>query len=276
MPSLVRLVAVLSFVATGFVSCNTDEEENNGEMLPVEMAFTTGLPVMLITTPDSCSITSKTDWIKKAQIIIVGPYKTELLRTEADIKGRGNVTWRLYPKKPYSLKTNSRISILGMKAAKRWVLLANWADRTLLRNDVAFECARHTSLEWTPSGTFVELVLNGEYQGTYYLCEKIQIDTCRLNIDTNDAYLMEIDDHYDEVNKFKSGLFHLPYQFREPDDDELTEEQFTYMEHYVEGLEKSLANEDMLMNGEFENWIDPQSFVDWWIVNELCYNRLFK
>lgn len=285
----VWLLAVLLFT----LSCASDSDEEqpeesppeqSGISLPPEMAFTTNLPVLIIDTPDSCAITSKTEWVEDARISLVTSSKDSLLQTEGSIRGRGNVTWNLYPKKSYSLKLSHKDSILGMKSAKRWVLLANWSDRTLLRNDVAFECSRRTSLEWTPEGRHVELILNGVYQGSYYICEKIQVSKNRLNIaemSDNDedevsitgGYLMEIDDHYDEAYKFKSAVYHLPYQFREPDEDVLTEKQFDYMRQYVKNLEKAIHYDERLLAGEYEEWIDPQSFADWWLINELCYNK---
>ena len=78
------------------------------------------------------------------------------------------------------------------------MLLANRVDRTLLRNDVAFEIARKCpALPWTPRGLFVELYLNGKHRGNYYLCEHIKIDKNRVNIDETKSlwygYLFEHD-----------------------------------------------------------------------------------
>lgn len=264
------------------VACGNDDDDGQvpAAILPVEMAFKTGLPVIVINTPDSCAIESKEDWVEEAKLWYYSSDGQEQLQVTTSIRGRGNVTWNRYPKKPYSLKLSKKTGLAGMKPAKRWVLLANWADRTLLRNDVAFECSRRTSLGWTPHGVFGELVLNGTYLGSYYLCEKIQTGEARLDIGSEDVntggdvgFLMEIDDHYDETNKFRSAVYNLPYQFREPDDDILTEQQFQYMEQYIRNVELSLSDNNLLMGGDYERWIDPQSFADWWIVNELCYNK---
>ena len=97
------------------------------------------------------------------------------------IKGRGNYTWK-WDKKPYALKFDKKTEVLGMPAHKRWILLANWRDRTLLRNDAAFWLSRHSGLPYTVRGQFVELEFNGEHRGNYYLCEQIKIDENRVNI----------------------------------------------------------------------------------------------
>lgn len=270
------------------VSCSKDDDEQINQypatMIPSEQAYKTGLPVVIINTPDSRPIESKEEWIPNVQVCIVVSEGNETFEGSAFVKGRGNVTWDRYPKKPYSLKLTKKAEILGMAASKRWVLLSNWADRTLLRNDVAFEIARRTSLAWTPRGKPVELILNGEYRGAYYLCEKVQINRNRLDIeemddDDNDVenitggYLMEIDKYFDEANKFRSATYHLPYQFRNPGEDVLTDAQFNYMQQYVNDFEASLSSDPALQRGDYVQWIDPLSFIDWWIVNELCYNK---
>lgn len=266
-------------------SCSKDDEEvESAVILPNETAFTTGLPVMVVNTPDSCAIESKTVWVKNATVELYAPDGALLFHSSTDIRGRGNVTWRRYPKKAYSLRLDNKASLADMPPAKRWVLLANWVDRTLLRNDVSFEVARKTSLEWTPRGTHVELILNGVFQGNYYLCEKVQVHSNRLNItemvssDEDDVnitggYLMEIDSYFDEENKFRSKVYDLPWQFRSPDEETLSPKMFDYMQQYVSETEQLLADDQALADGSYRDKLDIQSFVDWWIVNELCYNK---
>lgn len=279
---LVRIFIIFSTLA--LLSCSDENELLQGEFLPIDQAYATGLPVLVIDTPEGVPVTSKTVWVENASLVVQEANRTTEQSYSTSIRGRGNVTWSHYPKKPYYLKLNKKASLLGMKPAKKWILLANWDDRTLLRNDVAFEIARRTSLLWTPHGTPVELILNGNYCGSYYLCEKIQIHENRLPITEMSAtdedslsitggYLLEIDRYYDEVNKFRSSIYRLPYQFRSPDEKILTKAQFAYIKNYVNQLETSLSDKSRLRKGDYNNWIDAQSFVDWWIVNELCYNR---
>lgn len=248
-----------------------------------ELPVKTGLPNVILTTPDSADITSKTEWMKNACITILNADGTiDYEDSTLQIRGRGNSTWG-YPKKPYALKLGSKAEILGMPKHKRWVLLANWMDRTLMRNDVAFQIARQTGLAWTPRGQFVEVVLNGKHIGNYYLCEQIKVDENRVNIkemkakDTKgDAltggYLMELDIYFDEVNKFRSSIRNLPYMFKEPDEDVLQPQQQQYMENYVNELEKKLYADDWLARREYADYMDLESFVDWWFVQELTFN----
>ena len=244
---------------------------------------TSGLPVVYINTLDGSAITSKDEWKKKTTIRIVdADGHTDYINSKLQIKGRGNSTWT-YPKKPYALKLDEAASILEMPAHNRWVLLANWMDRTLLRNDVAFYISKQTGLAWTPRGKFVEVVLNGTHIGNYYLCEQIKVGENRVNVQiltdsdiSGDAltggYLIELDTYYDEVNKFKSAVVDLPYMFKEPDEKVLQPEQFSYFQNYISEMENLLYATDWLVNREYKDYLDLTSFVDWWFVYELSQN----
>lgn len=248
----------------------------------VENMPKTGLPIVIINTPNSNSITSKENWMEGATMTIVKPDMTYDYIGTLSIKGRGNSTW-IFPKKPYALKLDKKDKILGMKKHKRWCLLANWADRTLMRNAVAFEIAKKCkSLEWTPSGHFVELIFNGYYAGNYFLCEQIKVDENRVNIAELDpkategegitgGYLMELDHYFDETFKFRSSIKNFPWQFKDP--DEVNEYQYNYMVDFVNKFEKSLYdNYDFPNDRSYAEYIDIDSYIDWWFVNELTMN----
>ncbi len=170
-----------------------------------------------------------------------------------------------------------------MPRHKRWVLLANWMDRTLMRNSVAFEIARKTSLAWTPRGEFVEVVLNGEHLGNYYLCEHIKVDENRVNIveldesDTEEptitgGYLVEMDTYYDEINKFKTSIRQMPVNIKEPDEDVLNSTQMAYIEGYFNRIETLLYDDNPPEGESYTDYMDVASFIDWWLVHELTLN----
>lgn len=234
------------------------------------------LPVVIINTPGKAIIPPKTeDWLEGAELRIELPDGTVDYEAEINIRGRGNSTWG-FPKKPYALKLNEKASILGMPKHKRWVLLANWLDRTSLRNHIAFHIARQTGLEWTPRGEFVEVILNGKHKGCYYLCEQIKVDENRVNVaeltdsDPSGGYLMELDVYFDEAYKFYSPRCGMPYMFKDP--DEVTDAQVDYMYNYVSALEEVLCDQARLEAGEYADYLDVDSFIDWWLVHELTGN----
>lgn len=243
------------------------------------IAYYSNLPVIYINTP--YPVTSKDDWVKKSTIQITNAGEYNAIYESAQLKGRGNTTWG-YPKKPYAVKLDKKSEVLGMPKHKRWCLLANWMDRTNIRNDISLEIGRRLSgLEWTPRGRFVDVVFNGIFVGNYYLCEQIKIDSNRVNIDemtdTDDngyaltgGYLIELDANFDEVNKFRSSLLNLPVNFKDPDEDVLQTAQFEYMQKYFNDVEKKILDHEKYI--EIESLIDIDSFIDWWVVNELVGN----
>lgn len=101
------------------------------------------------------------------------------------LEGRGSSTWER-EKKPYDLELSAEADLLGMGAAKRWVLLANAMDPSQLRNKIVYDFARTLGLPYTPECQWVNLYLNGEYTGLYLLCERNEIHPQRVNL-TGDA-----------------------------------------------------------------------------------------
>lgn len=235
-----------------------------------------GLPVIFIKTKNNATIPDKhSDWLGGTEIKLYNPdWTIDYEATEDEIRGRGNSTWN-YPKKPYAIKLANKAKILGMPKHKRWVLLANWMDRTCLRNRVSFAVSMKTGLDWTPHGEFVEVFINGEHKGNYYLCEQIKVDENRVNVDkledniTDGGYMFELDTYYDEVNKFKSTYYNLPYMFKDP--DEVNSAQINFVKNFVNNMEYSLYYN--VSSRDYTNYLDVDSFIDWWLVHELTGNE---
>ena len=249
----------------------------------MQTAEDTGLPRVYITTPGGVGINSKDVYVEDGTLSIFDKNGELELNILSDFKGRGNSTWQM-PKKPYAIKLSSKAEVMGMPKHKRWVLLANWLDRTLLRNDVAFEIARKCpALPWTPRGEFVELYLNGKHRGNYYLCEHIKIDKNRVNIDEIDeetpetdlsgGYLLEFDTYSNaEINYFYTKHKNLPVTIKEPDEEVITSWEhpaYTYIQDYVNSVEEALKKGDY---SEIETLIDVESYAEWWLLYNLVGN----
>lgn len=145
---------------------------------------------------------------------------------EVWVKGRGHSTFA-QPKHPYALKLHQPLPLCGLPARRHWVLLANFFDHSLLRNALAMEVARQTSLkEVTPQGRFITLKTNGEWQGIYWLCERV-----KDKVSPTDS-LLQLDVYHWEAQR-KRGL-------------------------PIDTLPAAP--------------IDTLSFIDWWLVHELCMN----
>lgn len=227
-------------------------------------------PAIYITTDDKASITSKTDY-KGATIKVEDPDKmysdSTVYEGHMQIRGRGNTTWDM-PKKPYRLKLDDHTKLLGMKGNKDWVLLANYSDKSLLRNIVAFEISRIVDLPWTPHSRTVELYVNNRYQGSYVLCQHKEVakEKVDINVEAGDLYL-EVDTTQDEPVCFESEKWLIPFMFKDP--DEPSQKQVDDFKAYVRQIEDALyANP----GGGWEELIDMDSFIGNYIVQEIAKN----
>lgn len=201
--------------------------------------------------------------------------------SSARVKGRGNSTWGM-PKKPYRIKLDSKASLLGLKSHKDWVLLADYLDKSLLRNITAFEVSKIAEMSWTPASVSVDFYLNGVYQGVYALTEQVKVSEERLDMTLvkptdnmgealTGGYLLELDFHFDEPYKFKTDLKSLPIMFKDP--EEPTKEQFEYVKNYYNNAEKVLYSNNFKDPEEgYRKHIDIESFINYYIVQELAKN----
>ena len=203
-------------------------------------------------------------------------YKSEGVK----IKGHGNSTWKSYPKKPYTVKLPVQANFIGTGKTKRWVLLANWMDRTCIRNDVAFEAARQTSLAWVSSGTYVELYLNGNYNGLYFLCEKVHAEGSNFTCDF--LYSYDISDRTEHDFDTQHGHWKnatqeggIPIELKFPDRDNYKPAEFAQV---LDRAKKALYGvEDVIMRGEAPSSVlDLDSICDWYLINEVFNNSEAK
>lgn len=242
----------------------------------VKLASFTGLPVLYITT--EAPVVSKDDYVNGTMKIDGNlQYTDGLYNGKIQIKGRGNSTWAA-EKKPYKIKLNTKTNIMGMPADKEWALLANYYDKSLIRNNVAFELSERLGLTWTPRRRFVEVFMNGDYTGNYLLTETVEVASGRLNItemngknaaDTIGGFLVENDARRNGDYWFDTPLG-LPFVIKSPDNP--SKLQFNYIKDYVSSIEGILHNKTY-SDAEFQNNINAESFINWFIVNEIMRNK---
>lgn len=109
------------------------------------------------------------------------------------LNGRGNSTWEFYEKKPYSLQLTGEADLLGMGKAQKWILLANAGDASHMRNKIVYDFSQEFQLEYSPESRWVNLYLNGEYQGLYLLCERNEVHTARVDVPVETGFLVSSD-----------------------------------------------------------------------------------
>ena len=158
----------------------------------VDVTYFTGLPMVYIYTEGNVPIVSKEDEVDGTFLIDGGRNFDLMEASEMEIRGRGNSTWYLHPKKPYQMKLSDKAEVLGMPKDKKWIFLAEYSDKTLMRNKIAFEMGYLSKLEWTPKSEYAEVFVNNEYSGTYNISQKVEESSNRVNLGDT-GYLLEID-----------------------------------------------------------------------------------
>lgn len=222
-----------------------------------------------------------------------------------NIHGRGNGTW-VAEKKPYNLSFTKEVDIFGMGLATDWILLSNPTDSSNLRNKIIYDFAEEIGLEGSPDSRFVNLYVDDEYLGLYLITEKVEIDKNRVDIvdmneeikalnqaplytypvvetevdgiykkgysipvipeDITGGYLLELQ-LYDYRTTFTSAFTtkdsicfsfkSLPYA---------SWEQIEYISDYIQKVE------DSFHNGDYEQYIDIESWVRYYLVQEIFGN----
>jgi len=214
----------------------------------------------------------KVETIKNGELVV------EHQTNEAKIRGRGNSTWFSYEKKPYRLRFDKNTSILGMPEAKNYVLLAEYADKSLIRNILTQKMASLFSnldpLEVRP----VELYINNEYRGYYVLTEQVENHPNKLALNAvpgvaNTDYLFELDMRFYEQEVQTGYDWFLvdrhAYQIKDPDPDEITYTNVhaAYLEEQLYALENALINQE-----GYQDLLDVDNAIDFFLIHEISKN----
>ena len=242
-----------------------------------------GLPVVSIETEGGVGVNSKTEYVG-CQITVNDVDGGEhILEEIAKIRGRGNSTWNL-TNKPYKIKFEKGQDLFGKGKAKEWVLLANYGDISLVRNYIAYQTARNLSeLSASPDSQLVEVYLNGAYQGVYLLCEQVEVNDNRVEVDedvskVDTGYLIEMDEW---IGKQKDGPYVVvndklvptslddgsrEYAIKFPDDDEITDAHLAFIKDYLERAIAAAEGDDYSLVTEL---IDVKSFAQMYLIAEI-------
>ncbi len=235
------------------------------------------LPLFTFTMEGGNEVTSKTEYAAMTLSISNADDEFCLEEIAGKIRGRGNATWNM-EKKSYRLKLEEKINLLGQGKgeAKDWILLANHCDQTLLRNYIAFYLGRQLSnIEYSSSGSFVEVVINGDYKGVYLLCEQVEVNKNRVNIEVDaekldTGYLIELDQYADDDEGAEEGVtfFRLGDRLYTVKSDADTE-QMEFIKDYVTKVDDAIHRGK---KAEIEALIDLPSCVDMYLLQEFMLN----
>lgn len=238
------------------------------------------LPVLRISTQNLAPVVSRDDYLQAQMLLEPVGAGVAPVTGALEIRGRGNSTWDL-PKKPYRLRLAARQALLGMPSNRDWVLLANYSDKSLLRNRLALELGTALGMAWTSRSAFVELYLNERYDGVYLLTENIKVANDRVDIDELDeddldsgvitgGYLLEVDFRR-EGHTIDTIIEQLPIVFQDPEEPAPAQE--AYLAGYLNDFERALHSSDFAdpVLG-YAAYIDVDSFIHWYLVNEIFRN----
>ena len=273
------------FVGPNDQRCNIAELEfygHAGEGDESQFYLPSGLPIVIINTVNAEEPYDKINDIP-SYVRIIDTDSKYLIDT-ATSRLRGNASLH-FPKKAYRIKFEHKQQPLGAPAkAKKWTLISNHGDKTLMRNLLAFRISQIFQMEYTPHGQFVDVILNGEYKGCYQLCDQIEVNKNRVNIDemeTSDTsgealtggYLWEIDAYANQEASWFNSIHNIPVTIKSPDEDDITPEQREYIERYFNTMENDV------FGAQFKDpqlgWrriLDAESFLKHFIINELAGN----
>ena len=262
------------YVSPHDVRCNLAELEFHGypsEGDDSKLYQLTNLPTVVVNIANGEEVIEKEKNLI-SNVYIISENGTDLLATSGtEIRGRGNASWN-FEKKPYRLKFDKKQSPLGAPAsAKKWTLISNHGDKTLMRNILAFEVSRRVGQPYTPFCHPVDLIINGEYRGCYQLCDQVEADEDRVPCE--DGYLIEIDAYaWDEEVMFASASG-IPVTIKHPDEDDITDQQKKFINEYFNKFEAAaLASNFTDQNNGYRKYLDLDSFLRNFIIGEFCAN----
>lgn len=274
-----KLVYLITSVV--LVSCSEDVEATISP-IPSEITVSGTLPVLYIETENHAPIVSKEVYLNATyRLDPMGAEEVEPLGTESDplpmqIRGRGHSSWKGV-KKPYKLKLGEKTAIMGMPKNKHWALLKP-SENTV----AGLQIGKLLDMAWTPSFRPVEVVLNGDYIGLYFLTETIRIDKKRVNIyeqkdkETDPdlisgGWLVEVDNYHDDcqITIPECSRWNLTLRYHSPED--LSDVQLKWLTNEFKSINSAIYSADKTST-EWEEYIDVESMARFFIIQEVMDN----
>lgn len=245
------------------------------------------LPKLRIDAAEDFENIDRETWVEASYTLELGTkvFGSGEYEGTGQVKGRGNSSWT-YDKKPYSIKLDSKASWLDIPKTKKYAVIPSYNDGSLMRNYITYKgFAGLYGIGYVPKCEFVDVYLNGEYNGIYLLTERIDIEKSKVDIEEADAdnmsggYLIEKD-----VNgrvDFDSDLwFPCPYwanqakdyfvlKAPEPDDPVLSRRMRDYLQGHMQRVHDAIMGES---GEDWHDYVDTSSWVDFIIVQEIAKN----
>ncbi len=254
----------------------------------------TNLPHVYLNTFSGYDIYSR-DVMVYARMWYVDEQDNVTFYDSLQVRVRGNSTADL-AKKPYKLKFKEKVKLLGKGRpnTKKWTLMANHSDKTLLRNALTSLMGERAGLVFNPAAKFVDLTLNGNYVGNYQISDQVDVRPHRVNVVEQDlpltddsnitgGYLLEADGFRDfsaspqGANLSPTGFYtmrkRVPVRIHYPDEDDIDRRQFNYINMFVRDFEARLFANNFTDSTEgYRPLVDSTSLANWYICTEVSAN----
>lgn len=248
------------------------------------------LPVLYIQTENNAPITSKEDYINATYYLDnMGLSAYQSIGSKAqplsmEIRGRGNYTWRDFDKKPYRIKLADKQPLLGMTKSKHFALLAHADDnKGFMRNTIGFQLSKLIGITWTPTAKPLEVVLNGDYIGLYFLTETIRVDKDRVNIVEQEdeatdpiaitgGWLVEIDNYREDPQIIitEGDYYNTETAFTYKTPEVLSSAQEQFLREEMERINTLVYGDKN--SDELWKYLDMEALARFYIVQELTDN----
>ena len=247
------------------------------------------LPVLYINTDNSIPVTSKDSYVAATCYVDpMGHEECPVSGTEEHplalgIKGRGNWTWLGFDKKPYRLRLNAKEPMLGMRKSRHFALMAAADDNLgFMKSPLGYELSRRMKLAWTPDCRPLEVVLNGDYIGLYFLTENVRVDAGRVNVeeqpdnsddDVTGGWLVEVDNYNTDPHisvKVSDKSQNIWITYKSP--EILSAAQQDYLQSQFDAIRDAVYTNDK-SSAEWENLIDVYAMARLYVVREILQDE---
>ncbi len=242
----------------------------------------TGLPILWIDTNDRESLSYDNNYRHgKLKLIEDGTTFHTNGTLEENIEVRHEGDFETYVpmfdgkahtgKNAYSFIFNKEVALMGEPANRNWELLPNNDEATMLRTSTMFYLGSISTLSYTPCYHYVELFLNGRYNGTYMISDKVEAGTGRIDVGSN-GFILNVGPTTSS-SSFRTNRIDQPINIIEPRISR-GDDNYTYISDFVTTAEKALFGEDFTNEDSgWQKYIDMDSFVDWYIINEIVMSK---
>lgn len=245
------------------------------------------LPKLSVNIENSFSNVTRDEWVYAEFSLVCGSkyFGSGNFEGSGYIKGRGNTSWKM-DKKPYSIKLKSEHSLLDIPATEKYAIISGFDDDSLLRNYLTYKTALDfNGISYVPKCEFVDVFLNGAYNGVYLLVERIDVEPTKVDISCADefhitgGYLIE-KNMSSKVSSDDEIWFKAPYRANpsddvfsviapDPEDDDLKKEISEYLSAYMTDVHEAIMSTG---DDDYLNYVDIESWADFLIIQELAKN----